>query len=109
MAVVKKPNGCASSASTRTGQLPMHEGTSGLKSSECLKQHGKPLAGVSLVSEIERFSDTRPAGLRPRFPAGGDCPKKVSRSRSVEQLRHSRFPYGQRVTLTPVGLGADKD
>ena len=57
----------------------------------------------------EGFSDTRPDGLRSPLPAGGDCPKKVLRSRRVQQLRHRRFPYGQGVTLSPAGIaGTDE-
>jgi hypothetical protein len=34
----------------------------------------------------------------------------VLRSRGVQQLRHRRFPYGRKVTLTPAGVaGADED
>jgi Resolvase, N terminal domain len=35
-------------------------------------------------------------------------PEKVLRSRRVQQLQRDRFPYGQRVTLTPAGI-ADTD
>ena len=63
----------------------------------------KDLAGL-YVLRIERFSDTLPDRARPRLPAGGDCPEKVLRSRSVEQLRHPRFLYGRRVALTPAGI-----
>ena len=59
---------------------------------------------ILIMSGIERFSDTLPDRARPRLPAGGDCPEKVLRSRSVEQLRRPRFLYGRRVALTPAGI-----
>jgi len=54
-----------------------------------------PGSSPVIMRLIDRFSDTRPDGPRSWFPAGGDCLKNVLRSRRVQQLRHSRFPYSQ--------------